>query len=245
MGLAITSEDLEQISRHCEDQYPLEGCGILIGCRDGEYKTVLDLLLTDNDYQEGMRNRRYTIPPEQLLQGELRAEERDLKVIGYFHSHPDHPARPSVHDFELAWPEYSYLILSIENGATAELRSWRLRPDRTGFDEEEIQRIPESADHEGRNQELESNQNRLIDERTRMTTIDQTYRHSLRPLKRWATVLNSCNDVDIQHADVVTRWLVISRACVFTMTFTSALIGLLLAAESGSLNPWLALLALL
>ena len=138
MELTLSTKDLAMITRHCEAHYPQEGCGILIGRVEEERKVVLDVILTDNAYREERRHRRYTIPPAQLLQGELQAEKVGLQVIGYFHSHPDHPARPSVHDFELAWPDYSYLILAVQEGVTADRRSWQLEPDRSGFAEESI-----------------------------------------------------------------------------------------------------------
>ena len=135
MGIVISATDLELIARHCEAQYPMEGCGILIGKVEEGSRIVVDLLLTENSRQE---KRRYSIPPEQLLQGELLAEEQNLQVIGYFHSHPDHPAQPSAYDLELGWPGYSYLILAVRDGVTSELRSWQLKSDRSGFTEEPV-----------------------------------------------------------------------------------------------------------
>ena len=68
MGIIISVADLARMSRHCEEHYPQEGCGILIGRVEDETKRVWDVLLTENSHQEGMRSNRYTIPPEQLLQ---------------------------------------------------------------------------------------------------------------------------------------------------------------------------------
>jgi proteasome lid subunit RPN8/RPN11 len=68
----------------------------------------------------------------------MEAEARGLEVIGYFHSHPDHPARPSEFDRDHAWPWYSYLILAVHDGRTVARRSWQLREDRSTFDEETI-----------------------------------------------------------------------------------------------------------
>ena len=84
------------------------------------------------------RHNRYLIPPEEILQGELEAEERGLDVIGYFHSHPDHPARPSEFDRDHAWPWYSYLIISVIDGKAGDSRAWQLREDRSGFAEETL-----------------------------------------------------------------------------------------------------------
>ncbi len=138
MELALSQEHIARMVRHCEDAYPFEGCGILLGRAEDERKTVVDVLPTGNAREEGAQHNRYLIPPEQTLEGELAAEERGLEVVGYFHSHPDHPPRPSEHDRENAWPWYSYLIVSVRDGRAAGHRSWQLREDRTGFDEEAL-----------------------------------------------------------------------------------------------------------
>ncbi|NOH10955.1 MAG: prenyltransferase [Chloroflexi bacterium] len=78
-----------------------------------------------------------------------------------------------------------------------------------------------------------------------MTTNSEARRHPIPLLKRWAMVLNGCNVPELELADSVTKWLVISRACVFSMTFTSGLIGVLIAAEAGPINWWLAILAII
>jgi proteasome lid subunit RPN8/RPN11 len=135
--LVLQREHVAAIKRHCEEANPHEGCGILIGRLDGQRRLVVEVIPTANAQDEDA-HRRYAIPPEQLLQGELQAEERGLEVVGYFHSHPDHPARPSDHDLVQAWPGYSYLILALDQGRAAGLRSWRLRDDRAGFEEEPI-----------------------------------------------------------------------------------------------------------
>jgi proteasome lid subunit RPN8/RPN11 len=63
-------------------------------------------------------------------------------VLGFFHSHPDHPARPSAFDLEHAWPYYSYLIVSVVDGKVAGIASWRLAADRTRFDPEPLEPMP-------------------------------------------------------------------------------------------------------
>ena len=138
MELALSTQDMAEISHHCEGTYPREACGILLGRVEEGCKVIIVVRPTDNAGQEGTQHKRYTIPPEQLLQGELEAERHELEVIGYYHSHPDHPARPSECDHELAWPGYSYLILSVQGGKSVEKRSWQLREDRSGFDEETV-----------------------------------------------------------------------------------------------------------
>ncbi len=138
MQLALSAKQLTKITQHCQDAYPYEGCGILLGRIESDRKVVVDVLPTSNDREEGAKHNRYLIPPEALLQGELQAEERGLEVIGYFHSHPDHPARPSEFDREHAWPWYSYLITAVHKGQAVASRSWQLRENRSGFDEEAV-----------------------------------------------------------------------------------------------------------
>ena len=91
----------------------------------------------DNE-RDDSRHNRYLINPETLLAAHKQARALGLDVVGYYHSHPDHPARPSEFDREHAWPGVSYLIVSVEKGNVADIRSWRLADDREKFDEEEI-----------------------------------------------------------------------------------------------------------
>ncbi len=140
MELAISAQHLSQIAQHCQNAYPYEGCGILLGLAEDGGKTVVEVLPTGNARDEADQRSRYLIPPESLLEGELQAEERGLEVIGYFHSHPHHPALPSAFDREHGWPWYSYLIMSVRGGKAVASRSWQLREDGIGFDEETVVR---------------------------------------------------------------------------------------------------------
>ncbi len=94
MELAISAQHLSQIARHCQNAYPYEGCGILLGLAENGSKTVVDVLPTGNAREKADQHNRYLIPPESLLEGELQAEERGLEVIGYFHSPPRSPGPP-------------------------------------------------------------------------------------------------------------------------------------------------------
>ena len=138
MTLYLTRRHLKQIQEHLKQGYPYEACGILVGASDANGRTVVEVLPTGNGREENVQHKRYTIPPEDLLWGELRAEHLGMEVIGYFHSHPDHTASPSEVDRELAWPNYSYLIASVRQGRVQGRRSWRLREDRSRFDEEPV-----------------------------------------------------------------------------------------------------------
>ena len=153
MELAISSEHLSVITEHCQRAYPSEGCGILLGMAEHGSKTVVDVLPTGNASKEANQHNRYLIPPESLLEGDLQAEEQGLEVIGYFHSHPDHPALPSEFDREHAWPWYSYMIMSVRGGRAVASRSWQLRQDRSGFEEEAI--IHAQSGRRIQNQEVE------------------------------------------------------------------------------------------
>ena len=84
------------------------------------------------------RQRRFVIDPGAYRAAEALADARGLVLAGFYHSHPNHPAEPSAFDLEHAWPNFSYPIVAVHDGQAAEMRSWRLRADRTAFDEEPI-----------------------------------------------------------------------------------------------------------
>ena len=84
------------------------------------------------------RRRRFLIGPDTYRQAEARAAETGAELLGFYHSHPDHPAVPSAFDLEHAWPNLIYAIVSVRAGQPEELRAWRLRPDRSGFIEETL-----------------------------------------------------------------------------------------------------------
>jgi proteasome lid subunit RPN8/RPN11 len=132
------SEDLaERIRAHAAQSYPYECCGALLGTDGGEGRDVRDLVTLENQRQDSPRNR-FLVQPKDVLVVEKVARERGLDVIGWYHSHPDAPARPSEFDREHAWPWYSYLIISVEAAQPRRMASWRLTDDRARFDAEEI-----------------------------------------------------------------------------------------------------------
>jgi len=132
--LALPAETRADIRAHGIAAYPDECCGVLLGPRDG---SVAEVWRLDNS-TDLERRRRFLIGPDDYRRAEARAAARDLQIVGFYHSHPDHPAEPSAFDLAHAWPNLSYAIVSIREGAPRELRSWRLRPDRSGYDEESI-----------------------------------------------------------------------------------------------------------
>ncbi|MFN2199439.1 MAG: M67 family metallopeptidase [Anaerolineales bacterium] len=136
--LEIPPELLERIHRHGESAYPEEGAGFLLGHGDGDRRVVTDLLTIRNAREDSARHNRYLMTPKDVLDGEIEAERRGLDIVGVFHSHPDHPNRPSEFDREWALPWYSYIITSVNAGTAVESRSWRLSDNRLVFNEEEI-----------------------------------------------------------------------------------------------------------
>ncbi len=137
--LVIKPSDLEAIGRHGEATFPEECCGFLIGRAAGDTTTVERLLPVENERQDSRHNR-YVIEPETVLKAHKEARAAGADVVGYYHSHPDHPSRPSDFDREHAWPGLSYLIVSVRKGRAADARSWRLTDDRERFDEEILEK---------------------------------------------------------------------------------------------------------
>ncbi len=138
MSIKIPANILRQIHTHGQDAYPDEGAGLLLGSVNGAKRQVQNILPLSNSREDTARHNRYLITPHDMLRGEREAESLGLDVIGIFHSHPDHPNRPSEYDREWALPWYSYVITSVESGQSADSRSWRLTDDRQKFVEEEI-----------------------------------------------------------------------------------------------------------
>ncbi len=138
MILEIGADVLGEIHAHGESAYPDEGAGLLLGKAHGGLKQVDAILALPNVREAGERRRRYLLTPQDYLHGEQEASRQGLDVLGVFHSHPDHPNRPSDFDRQWAWPWFSYLITSVQAGLATESRSWRLSEDRGGFEEEQI-----------------------------------------------------------------------------------------------------------
>jgi proteasome lid subunit RPN8/RPN11 len=133
MALALGAGVDEAIRDHGRDTYPHECCGAMLG-RDG---VVVEAFPLPNTTEEGPR-RRFLVRPQDYRAAERLAAERGLDLLGFYHSHPDHPARPSQYDLDHAWPVFSYVIVSVRDGVAHELTSWRLRDDRSVFDEEPV-----------------------------------------------------------------------------------------------------------
>jgi proteasome lid subunit RPN8/RPN11 len=123
---------------HGEASYPNEGAGVLLGSVHDDFIKIEDLIPMPNTFDEGERHHRYMIDAKGMMEVELTAEERNLEVVGIFHSHPDHPAQPSTYDLQHSLPWYTYIITKIEGGEARRSRAWRLQEDRQAFFEIEL-----------------------------------------------------------------------------------------------------------
>jgi proteasome lid subunit RPN8/RPN11 len=138
VGVLRMREELsERIRAHGVETYPHECCGALLG-RDGDgAREIAEIVPLTNQRNDSPRNR-FSITPEDVHSAETAARRAGLDLIGWYHSHPDAPARPSEFDREHAWPWYSYIIVSVQQRVAREMNSWRLADDRGHYDPEEI-----------------------------------------------------------------------------------------------------------
>ncbi|HYB96424.1 MAG TPA: M67 family metallopeptidase [Vicinamibacterales bacterium] len=142
MAIRLTADVDAAIRAHGRATFPHECCGALLGSA-GVAREAFQL---PNTTEEGPR-RRFLVRPDDYRVAENRARQGGFELLGFYHSHPDHPARPSQYDLDHAWPSFSYVIVSVMAGQDAMLTSWRLKPDRSAFDEEPVD-IIHSPDHE-------------------------------------------------------------------------------------------------
>ena len=141
--LTITSKLAEEIRGHGAETYPHECCGALLGREElleGKkiVREILGLFPLVNRRDDSPRNR-FSVTSEDVRAAEKAAKDKELEVVGWYHSHPDHPAKPSQYDCDHAWPWYSYVIVSVANGKPQEMTSWRLNDDRVDFTGEDIE----------------------------------------------------------------------------------------------------------
>lgn len=137
--LALLPRHVQAVKRHAAEAYPEECCGFLLGAEDGDGGVLVERVLpARNEHPEDPRHR-FLIAPETVLAARREARGLGLEIVGYYHSHPDRPAEPSEHDLADAWPNASYLIVPVADGVAGEVRSWRLRGDGGGFEEEGVE----------------------------------------------------------------------------------------------------------
>ena len=134
----LTEEHIRQIEAHGERTFPYECGGMLIGRFEDGKKSVVELLPMENAMSEAEQHNRVLILPKDVLRAERFAREKRLDVVGYYHSHPDHPAVPSQFDLDHALPVWTYIIVSVEAGKAVDVRAWEMENDRSKFNEEKI-----------------------------------------------------------------------------------------------------------
>lgn len=137
MKILIVPSALRDIHDIAEKSYPYECCGFFYGHIENDLVHVLEATEVINDSVENKKVH-YTIPPKAFMKAERYALEQEKALLGVFHSHPDHPPRPSGRDLEDALPELSYFITNVHQGQAIDTRSWRLTEDRI-FIEEQIE----------------------------------------------------------------------------------------------------------
>lgn len=136
--LTIAEKLILEIKSHSERTYPEECCGILIGKFEDNRKVVFEILKIENS-MSSERERRYLITPQDYLRAEIYARKKGFEIVGFYHSHPDHPAKPSDYDREHALPFLSYVIVSVRNKIAEDFNSWVLKDDRSEFEIEKVE----------------------------------------------------------------------------------------------------------
>jgi len=132
--MKIKQSLLTQIHQHLEDGYPHEACGVMLG----NGGVVMEIARAENKRDDSAHNR-YLIDPLAYRDIERAADKRAIQVLGIYHSHPDVAARPSQFDLDNAFPNLTYLIVSVAKGKAVESNAWVLRDDRSQFDHEPIE----------------------------------------------------------------------------------------------------------
>ncbi len=134
--ILVTLDQVKAIEAHARETYPEECCGFLVGPA-AEPRKVVSVRRATN-VVDSNRERRYVIEPRETLSLEKELRGTGHEILGYYHSHPNHPAEPSEFDRSHAWPWYTYVILSIVDRRPADLRAWSLDGDTSTFRSEPL-----------------------------------------------------------------------------------------------------------
>lgn len=145
--ITLDTRALEEIREHGREAYPEECCGALLGEPHGGSARVIRIERIENARGEE-RRRRYAIDPLEYARVERQADAEGIAVLGFYHSHPDHPARPSEYDRERALPFFHYIVLGVAAGSPGEIASFVLSDDRGVFEREDLLvEAPEGVTH--------------------------------------------------------------------------------------------------
>jgi proteasome lid subunit RPN8/RPN11 len=135
--IVISNEPFDRIKIHSEQSYNEECCGALFGNSKNDDIVINDLLEFENE-KEDSRQSRFLISPAQYNFAEKLAKEKNLELLGFYHSHPDHPAIPSQFDIDNALPWFLYIIVSVNKAKAENVNAWILKEDRSGFERQGI-----------------------------------------------------------------------------------------------------------
>ena len=138
MSIRLTNDHLKQIRVHGETTYPYKCCGLLLGRLVNGEKVVSEIYAAENAKEEQTQHNRFLIPPDAVREAEKYARIQKLDILGFYHSHPNAPARPSQFDLDHAWPFYSYIIVSVRDEKAEGLTCWKMLDDRSRFDPEDM-----------------------------------------------------------------------------------------------------------
>jgi len=135
--LIIEQKPLDEMYQDALQSFPDECCGFFFGSDIGDERIVTNIMVVNNS-KAGDKRKRFEIAPKDYLDAERFADENELKLLGVYHSHPNHPAIPSEHDRVAAQPYFSYVIISVNETGIAEIRSWQMN-DNLQFEEEKTE----------------------------------------------------------------------------------------------------------
>ena len=119
-AVRLTRTALEEIRKEAARAYPHEGCGALIGPAPGDVRETLAL---PNHDEESPRTR-FAVAPRDYMAVEAEADARGIRLLGFWHSHPDHPARPSTTDRRYAWEGLLTLVIAVDQGTPRDITAW-------------------------------------------------------------------------------------------------------------------------
>ena len=138
MAVKLTKALQSEIFAQMEASFPNEGGGFLLGKIQGADTQIVSVLGVENVFESEEQYHRYAMTPQNWAKMEDEADERGLALVGYYHSHPNHPAIPSIFDRDHALPNFLYIITSVMDGKAAEQRVWLLKEDRSQFNETDL-----------------------------------------------------------------------------------------------------------
>jgi proteasome lid subunit RPN8/RPN11 len=138
MAVALSQTLQRKIFDQMEATFPNEGGGFLLGEINGDVTRIAEITQVENTFETEEQYHRYAMTPQDWARLEDEADEHGLELVGYYHSHPDSPAIPSIYDRDHALPNFVYIITSVMDGKAVDMKVWRLRTDRSQFDEQTL-----------------------------------------------------------------------------------------------------------